>query len=308
MKKFRNGLALVTGLSLLAGLSACANPSSAGTATDSGAPAGGAPAVEVAVDEEIAAMVPEEIRSKGSFTVSINPDIAPIKYVDENGEMAGLVPDLLVHAGAVMDLDVNLAKGTFDGMIPGIESNRFEVIGSINDFKERQATVDFIDYLKTGSAILVAADHESDEMAPQDLCGLRVGYGRGTVQQGLIEEASAECQAAGKEAVSVSPYGDGGAALLGVKSGQDDAYWGDAQSLLYNAKTTPDAYKVVYKDVAGPYGIGLNKENTEFRDALREAMLSLVEDGTYDELLEKWGQEEYAMPDLPLNTGPALEK
>ena len=65
-----------------------------------------------------------------------------------------------------MDLDVNLEKGTFDAMIPGIEAKRFEVIGSINDFKERQKTIDFIDYLKTGTAVLVAADHEGTSWHP----------------------------------------------------------------------------------------------------------------------------------------------
>ena len=75
---------------------------------------------------------------------------------------------------------------------------------------------------------------------------------------------------------------------------------GDAQSLLYNAKTSPDLYKVTFNDEAGPYGIGINKENSEFRDALRAALLSLVENGTYDKVLEEWGQKDYAMPELPL--------
>jgi polar amino acid transport system substrate-binding protein len=302
MKALRLGITLVAGASLLAGMAACSNP--AGGAS---VPANSADASENIKDDAIAEMVPADIRQKGSFTVSINPDIAPIKFVDTNGQLAGLVPDLLTAAATVMDLDVNLEKGTFDAMIPGIEAKRFEVIGSINDFKERQKTIDFIDYLKTGTAVLVAADYEQNALAPADLCGLRVGYGRGTVQQGLIESVSEECIAAGKEKITASGYGDGGAALLAIKSGQDDAYWGDAQSLLYNAKTSPDLYKVTFSDVAGPYGIGINKENSEFRDALRAALLSLVEDGTYDKVLEEWGQQDYAMPDLPLNTGPELK-
>jgi polar amino acid transport system substrate-binding protein len=305
MKTFRLGMTLALGVGLLAGMTACANPTAAG----SNAPASqSGPALKMVKDDKIAGMVPEDIRQKGSFTVSINPDVAPLKFVNPDGQLAGLVPDLLTAAAAVMDLKIDLQKGTFDAMIPGIEGKRFEVIGSINDFKERQGSIDFIDYLKTGTAILASADFNKDNLTPADLCGLRVGFGRGTVQQGLLEKASGDCVVAGKEKIASSAYGDGGAALLSVKSGQADAFWGDAQSMLYNAKTSPELYKVVYKDVAGPYGIGLNKDNTEFRDALRAALLSLVEDGTYNQLVEAWGQQEYAMPELPLNTGPLLGK
>lgn len=66
-------------------------------------------------------------------------------------------------------------------MIPGMEAGRFDVIGSINDFKERQEAIDFIDYLKTCTAILVFADHPEEELTPEDLCGLTVGYGAGNV-------------------------------------------------------------------------------------------------------------------------------
>lgn len=299
------GLIISTGLVLALG--ACANPTSADAGAEEAGAGPASDATTASVNQEIADLVPEDIREKGAITVSINPDIAPIKYVDDQGKLAGLVPDLLTRAGEVMDIDVVLEKGTFDGMIPGVEAGRFEVIGSINDFKERQGTIDFIDYLQTGTAILVAADGEHDELEPEDLCGMKVGYGRGNIQQGLVEAASKDCVAAGEDAIQGTGYGDGGAPLLAIKGSQDDAYWGDAQSLLYNAKESPDLYKIAYKDVAGPYGIGLSKENSELTGALRASLLHLVEDGTYDDVLADWGQEEYALPELPLNSGPSME-
>lgn len=310
MLTMRKGMGMAVSAGLLLSLAACANPTASGETEGAQGPTDSpsADVTELSVNDEVAAMVPEEIRDRGTFTVSINPDIAPIKYVDDEGNLAGLVPELLTHAGEVMDVEVTLEKGTFDGMIPGIEAGRFDVIGSINDFEERQGTIDFIDYLQTGTAILVSADSEYDELTPGDLCGLKVGYGRGNVQQGLIEAASDECVENGDEPIQGNGYTDGGAPLLAIKSSQDDAYWGDAQSLLYNAKESPETYKVVYNDIAGPYGIGVSKDNSELTDALRAALLDVVEQGVYDELLEKWGQEEYALPELPLNDGPPMEE
>jgi polar amino acid transport system substrate-binding protein len=303
--KARLGIVILTGGALLFGAAGCANPQNAASnvkAADVGT------AIAVAKDDKIAAMVPEEIRQKGSFTASINPDVAPVKFVDSNGNLAGLVPDLLNDAATVMGIKLDLQRGTFDSMVPGLESKRFDVVASIGDFKERQTHIDFIDYLQTGTAVLTSASFEKDKITPADLCGLNVAYARGTAQQGLIGTASTACEAAGKKAVNGTGYGDAASALLSVKSAQADAFWGDSPSMLYNAKTSPTLYKVVYEEKIGPYGIGVNKENKQFTEALRSALLKLVSTGGYDQLLEKWGQQDYGMPEMPLNTGPNLKK
>lgn len=301
--KLRIGAALLAGGVLLLGAGGCANPETPGadvSAKDVG------PEVRVAKDAKIAAMVPDTISKKGSFTASINPDVAPIKFIDSDGEFAGLVPDLLDDAATVMGIKIELQRGAFDSMVPGLESKRFDVIASVGDFKQRQKKIDFIDYLQTGTAILTSTSFGQDKITPADLCGLSVAYARGTAQQGLIEDASKDCLKAGKKKVTGTGYGDSGSALLSVKSGQADAFWGDSPAMLYNAKTSPKLYKVVYEATIGPYGIGINKDNTEFRDALRAALLELVDSGAYDQLLEKWGQQDYGMPKMPLNTGPSM--
>ena len=91
MKALRLGMTFVAGASLLAGMAACSNPTAGGASRSDDKRR----RQRHRQGRAIAAMVPEDIRPKGSFTVSINPDIAPIKYVDANGKLAGLVPDLL---------------------------------------------------------------------------------------------------------------------------------------------------------------------------------------------------------------------
>ncbi|GAB3556545.1 ABC transporter substrate-binding protein [Spelaeicoccus albus] len=303
--KARLGITLFTALALAASMTACANPDDSGANTKS---KDVGKTIEVTKDKKIAAMVPEKYQKRGSFTASINPDVAPVKFTDSNGKIVGLVPDLLNSAATVMGIKLNLQKGQFDAMVPGLESKRFDVVASIGDFKERQKKIDFIDYLQTGTAILTSSDFKADKIKPnKDLCGLKVGYVRGTAQQGLISKASKACVAAGKKKVQSNGYGDSGAALLSVKSSQADAFWGDSPAMLYNAKKSPDLYKIVFQQKIGPYGIGINKDNSKFRDALRAALLKLVETGKYKQLIDKWGQEGFAMPKMPLNTGPKLE-
>lgn len=304
--KARIGIAAITGAALLV-VAGCSNPQ--GTGGGNAKPKGVGAPITVSKDSKIAAMVPDAIRKRGSFTASINPDVAPVKFVDDNGKLAGLVPDLLKNAAATMGLKLKLQKGSFDAMIPGLESNRFDVIGSIGDFKERQKQIDFIDYLHAGTAIITSTSFKKDEIVPDhDLCGLRVSYARGSAQQGLIGKASKACVAAGKKPIESPGYNDAGAALLSVQSRQSDAFWGDLPAMLFNVKSSPKLYKVVFKEANAPYGVGVNKANEPFRDALRAALLKLVDTGVYDQLLQKWGQQGYGIPKMPLNSGPSLEK
>ncbi len=303
------GIATITSAVLLTVAACTTTPTPKGTEGTNAKPNKVGAQIKVSKDSKIAAMVPGSMRGRGSFTASINPDVAPVKFVDDKGHIAGLVPDLLQDAATTMGLKLDLQQGNFDAMVPGLEAERFDVIASIGDYKERRGKIDFIDYLQSGTAILTSASFSKSEITPdKDLCGLSIGYVRGTSQQGLIDQVSKACTAAGRKAVKSAGYGDSGAALLSVKSGQADAFWGDSPAMLFNAKTSPKLYKVVFTESSGKYGIAINKDNSQFRDALRAALLKLVSTGVYDQLLHKWGQEEFGIPNMPLNAGPSLKK
>ena len=289
---------------LLLGVSACDNPEPEGGSdqTDSSS------IVEsVEKDESIAAKLPEQYQEQGGFTVSINPDVEPVKFTDSDGEIAGMNPDLLRAAGRVLDTEVRFQKGTFDGMVPGLEAKRFDAIASVADFVERQDNIDFIDYMKNGTAIITSADFEHDSLELKDLCGLSVGYARGTSQQGSLEEASKDCADNGDPEISMNGYGDSGAGILAVESSAADAFWGDLPQMSYNVQQSPDDFKIVYDERVSILGIGIHKDNTEFRDALHAALLKLVEDGTYDKLLDSWGLEDAAHPEMNINSDLSLE-
>ena len=301
----RRSVASLIALVAITGMSACSNP------TDN---AGGAPATasgdvvsSVKEDKTIAAMLPADVKSKGTITASINADVAPIKFVDDSGEVVGLNPELLRAAAKVLGTDVEFTQGTFDAQVPGLESSRYDMIASIGDYVERQEKIDFIDYLQNGTAILMAKTYEKDEVAPDQLCGLNIGYTRGTVQQGYLETAAAACATAGQPALNVNGYQDAGAGILSVKSGQADGFWGDSPQMAYNVKNDPDLFKVVYNEQKGVLGIGIRKDNPELRDAVRAALVKLESDGTYDKLLAEYGLEDSGLPDLPVNSKITLE-
>jgi polar amino acid transport system substrate-binding protein len=296
------GLAFTTLLTM----NACANPEESGASA-----AGVTPQVEsrtYETDPEIAAMLPDKYKDRGTFTVAVSPDIPPVKYVDDAGTITGFAPELLRAAGQVMGLEAEMEKGTFDSMVPGLESKKFDVIGSISDFEERRGKIDFIDYMYAGTGILTSTSFEMDQANPEDLCGHSIGFIVGTQQQGLLEAASEKCASTGEKPITGTGYPDGGASVLAVKSGQEDGAWIDAPVALYNVDQEPDSFKTVYLDKDSMlYGMGVNKENAEFRDALRAAMQKLATDGRYDELITGFGLKELELPEIPLNQGGSVK-
>lgn len=301
MKKSLTLLAL--SMATLLGASACANP------TDAGQPgASAAPKAEVstqAVDPAIAAMVPEDIKNRGTITVGVNPDVPPIKYVDENGKITGLAPQLVDAAAQVMGLKADMQLTAFDALIPGLDSDRIDMVASIGDFKERQEKADFIDYLNASTGILASTGFKGEKVSSLlELCGTRLGYVKGTQQQGLVKSASEECTAAGKPAMVDAGYTDAAASILAVKSGQADGTWIDSPAVLFNATQDPTSFKAIYtapKPIL--YGMAFSKKDEQFQKAFKAALAKVVASGEYDRILSGYGLKDLALPELPVNGG-----
>ncbi|ODU05458.1 MAG: hypothetical protein ABS81_07505 [Pseudonocardia sp. SCN 72-86] len=291
---------LTAGVATLLTLVGCANPTDTATRTQETGPA-----PTVVEDPAVAAMVPAEVAGRGSLTVAVNPSSPPIKFLDGSGAITGFTPELLKAAATVMGVDVEMQQTSFDALIPGLESARFDLILSINDVADRRAHTDFVDYLRTGTAMLASTSVAEDSLTPADLCGRSVGFVRGNVQQDLVAAAGEKCAVSGRPQPLGNGFGDINAAILAVQSGQVELAWGDAPSISYNATENPTRYKLVYREVSGIYGMGVNNARPELRDALQAGLRKAVENGTYAHLLEKYGLTDYALPEMPINTGPA---
>ena len=146
-------------------------------------------------------------------------------------------------------------------------------MSAMSDNKKRQAKIDFVDYFTAGTSILVKKGNPKGIKTLDDFCGKTVALQRGTTQEDVAtKQQQAKCKTAGKSAINVLPFDRDTEALIQIKQGRAVADMNDFPVAAYNAKKSGGGndFEVVGEQIAaGPYGIGVRKQDTQLRDALK---------------------------------------
>src|SRR6476469_6595469 len=247
----------------------------------------------VQADPAVAGQVPAAIKSKGTLTVAADATYPPDEYIASDGKtVIGMDADLAKALAQVMGLQASVQNVTFDAIIPGLAAGKYDLgMSSFTDTKEREQTVDFVDYLKAGSSIYVKADGGPDLTSLDALCGHNVSAERGTTQSDQIDEQDKKCKAEGKPGVTPVILPDQNGVNLAVTSGRADAAMADSPVAAYIAEKSNGQLKVTGGPFPPePYGIAIPKDSGLAQPVLA-GIKALIADGTYKKILEYWGLE-----------------
>ncbi len=258
--------------------------------------------------DELAALVPEEIASKGTINLGVNVDIAPLKFIDDMGEVTGFSVEQFKAASDLLGLQVNVEQGSFDSLIPGLESGRYDALASLADTAERQEKVRFVDFLRAGVSWVAKPDAGLQIASRDDLCGHSVAVLKGSGAETEMQEQIQVCATSGAPELQLASYADSNAALLAVDSGEDELAMIDSPAASYNAGAFPDKYSVAYTEYTNPNGIGFPMQPEGLADAYSAALKHMYEDGRYQELAGEFEiPEADLLTDFPINNGPQLK-
>lgn len=247
----------------------------------------------------------------GVLTIGTALPSPPMGHFDEDGTTAiGVDVDLMAEVAERLGLTLDMQNASWDGLIPGAKSHRYDAVwASIGDFTERQRQIDFVDYLSVYSAVIMPRSAADGIAGPEGLCGLTVGGTKGAVAITVAQEFSADCEAAGSPAITISEFPDNATGLLSLRSGRTDAHIMDGPSAVYEAGTSGSGTEyAVALDRVGPqaiYGVGVNKTSVPLRDAIATALNETIADGTYADILARYDVSSYAIDEATVNGGGA---
>ena len=260
-------------------------------------------ATNTGADKTIAAEVPSAVKSKGTLTVAADATYAPNEFIGSDGHtVMGMSPDLANALAQVMGIKVKVVNATFDGIIPGLQSGKYELgVSSFSDTKAREKVVDFVTYYSAGTAFYVKAQGGPAINTLADLCGHKVAVEKGTTQQDDATKQNAKCKSAGKAGVTVLTFPDQNGANLALSSGRGEVGMADSPVAAFIVKKSNGQFKLSGQVYAtAPYGIAIPKGNGMAKPILA-ALKKLMSDGTYMKILQKWGIQEGAISNPAIN-------
>src|SRR5262245_30764085 len=237
------------------------------------------------------------------ITVATDATYAPSEFFASNGKtIVGMDPDLAQALGAVLHRKVKVVNATFDTIIPGLASGKYDLgMSSFTDTKEREKVVDFVTYFSAGTAFYVKASGGPTIGSLAALCGHSVGVERGTTQASDATAQSGKCKAAGKDGVKVNVYPDQNAANLAIASGRAEVGMADSPVAAYIVKKSNAMFKLTGKAYGtAPYGIAVPKKGPLARQVLG-AGKKLMANGKYKAILLRWGVQDGAIANPVIN-------
>lgn len=219
---------------------------------------------------------------KDEYTVVTDTSFVPFEF-KEDGEYVGFDIDLINAIADEVGFDINLETTNFDGIIPGLQTGSFDIaLAGIGITDERAKKIDYSDpYYESGLRIGVAIDNDSIEDI-DDLSGKKIATRLGSTSSEYIDEEIDDAEA--------NQYEQLDQAYLAVENGSADAVLYDAPNVAYYIQTKgEDSLKMVgdlYQ--AEQYGIAMAKGQEDLVEAVNDALETLKEDGTYDDIYEEW--------------------
>ncbi|GAA2752265.1 ABC transporter substrate-binding protein [Kitasatospora cinereorecta] len=255
-------------------------------------------------DPSLAALVPAGVKSSGKLVVAADASYAPNEFKDEKGNIVGMDVDLANAIAQKLGLTADVQNADFTSIIPGISSNKYQLgMSSFTDTKEREQTVDMVTYFTAGSAGAVKKGNP-DKIDLKDLCGKKVAVQTGTTQADEIKDVrNPECVKAGKPTIP----NDGDKFTLqtdvtgALVAGRDQVMLADSPVVDYAIKQTNGQLEKIGDTYdSAPYGIVVAK-GTDLTKAVQGAVQSLIADGTYKSILDKWGVDAGAIATSEVN-------
>jgi polar amino acid transport system substrate-binding protein len=265
--------------------------------------AGATTSPSIAVDQALAAMVPEPIKSDGKIVVGTDATYAPNEFLDTDGStVIGFDVDLFNAVAKKLGLTVTWTPAPFDSIITGVGSGRYEAGVSsftVNPQREQQALM--ITYYSAGTQWGSKQGNPAG-IDPNNACGKKVAVQAGTVQVDDATARSKKCTDAGQPAISLDQFQGQDEATNAVVSGKDEAMLADSPVIAYAVtKTNGQLQKLGEIYDSAPYGYVVKKDQTQFAATIRGAVAALIADGSYTRILKIWGVDDGGITDPQIN-------
>ncbi|MGF6441057.1 transporter substrate-binding domain-containing protein [Paraburkholderia youngii] len=246
-----------------------------------------------------------------TVTIALEGGYAPWNLTLPGGKLGGFEPELVANLCARAQLQCNLVAQDWDGMIPGLQAGKFDVLmDAISITPEREKIIAFSKpYAATPATFAVTdtkivpktaasapplkLDSDARSQAPAvdalrtAFKGKTIGIQSGTVYTRFINENF-------KDVASIRVYKTSPERDLDLANGRIDASFDDVTYYAANAdKKEASSTVTVGPKIGGPIwgpgeGLAFRKQDADLKAKFDTAIAAALADGTVKKLSQKW--------------------
>lgn len=230
-------------------------------------------------------------KSENAFVVGLDDTFAPMGFKDDSGEIVGFDVELAKEVAARIDMDVTFQNIDWDLKESELNNGSIDCIWNGYSITEpRKQQVLFSDaYLDNKQIIITLKD--SDIKTKADLNGKVVAVQKNSSAYEAVsqDEAFVESLDGGK----LVQFDTNNDCFMDLEAGRCDAIVVDETLARYYMKQQAnDIYKVLDEDFGKEeYAIGFRKDDQDFRNQVNDALNEMKQDGTFDEIKDRWFED-----------------
>lgn len=304
-------LLAVAALSMLS-LAACSDPdSNTGSEEPTTAPAENTSSNarfydidSIETQDDIAAMVPQEVKDRGQLRNAASTDYAPAEFRDTDGQTPiGYDIEMVKALGKVMGLEGSTKHEDFTKIIPALGVTYDVGASSFTITPERLQQVNMVSYVEVGSSYAVKTGNPKG-FDPKDPCGKTIGVQTGTYQHEYANKLSEKCVADGKQPISVMPHDLNTDSVTKLVGDQYDAVLSDSTVTGWAIEQTDGDLEQIGEVIESePQGIAIAKDDEQLTKAVQAAMQYLMDQGILKDILDLYGAGDAALDKAEINSG-----
>jgi polar amino acid transport system substrate-binding protein len=227
-----------------------------------------------------------------SGTIHYCSDISapPLEFYANGTQASGSDIELGNAIAGKLGLKPVWVNTAFSGIIPALQAGHCDaIISQLYDKPARRKVVNFVDYMNSSEALLVAKGNPHHIAGLTGLCGLNVAAETGTTISVDLAQQSKRCTSSGKKPITVQTFLRDSDALEQLGLGHVDAYGTTLESGAYDMTKNSGNYQFAGKPFGQILtGIATRKGDTQLHKAIAHAFAQVRADGQYKSIFAKW--------------------
>jgi len=228
----------------------------------------------------------DEIQTRGSLRVGMEPGYMPFEMTNQKGEIIGFDVDMAKRIAKGMGVKLELVSTAWDGIIPGLITKKYDIIMSgMTLTQERNMKVNFATpYIVVGQSILIKKSIAGEVKSYKDLNDkkYKVASKLGTTGEQAVKRMIPKASY-----ISFETEQEG---VMDLLNGKVDAFVYDLPFMAI-ANAQKNNGSLVFLDepfTYEPLAWAIRQGNHDLLNWLNNFMNQIKSDGTYDKIYAKW--------------------